>query len=170
MNSRIKGMTGMFESATAVYVGKACHRSLLKWGMACLVVSVAVGCSNGAPYDIVAVSGTVKYEDGSLIPAESIMLKFAPLAAPIDPKTHPRKGIAQVNVSDGTFEYVTTHKHADGIVAGKHKVLVVAYAKDGMSADELIPKEYDNPATTPIEINASDSPLEIKVRKPKGRA
>src|SRR5689334_11786753 len=102
---------------------------------ACVILAVAVlcavGCSSGQPYDIVKVSGTVKYEDGSLIPAESILLKFVPEAEPIDAKTHPRKGMAQVNVADGTFDSATTHKPGDGIIAGKHLVLVGAYDKSG---------------------------------------
>jgi hypothetical protein len=127
-----------------------------------------LGCSRSSPYDLVAVSGKVTYEDGSLIPADSIMLKFNPEAAPLDAKTHPRMGIAMVNVSDGSFEFATTHKHADGLVAGKHKVLVVAYGKDGQ-ADEVVPQEYRHPATTPVEIDTDKLPFDIKVRKPKVR-
>jgi hypothetical protein len=145
------------------------RRWLSWWAAICVVEGAAVGCSGGAPYDLVDVSGTVKYEDGSLIPAKSIMLKFDPEADPLDAKTHPRKGFALVNVSDGTFEFATTHKHADGLVAGKHKVLVVAYAEDGKSAN-VVPKEYVRPDTTPVEVDTDQLPLEIKVKKPTGGA
>jgi hypothetical protein len=129
----------------------------------------AIGCSGGSPYDIVEVSGTVTYEDGSLIPADSIMLKFDPQAAPLDTKTHPRKGFADVNVSDGSFQFATTHKYADGLVAGKHKVLVAARLKDSKAA-KLVPKEYQRPDTTPVEIDTNNLPLKIQVRKPTGGA
>lgn len=129
----------------------------------------AIGCSGGNPYDIVEVDGTVTYEDGSLIPADSIMLKFNPQAAPLDTKTHPRKGIAQINVADGTFQFATTHKYADGLVAGKHKVMVAAYPKDGKAVN-LVPKEYLRPDTTPIEIDTDKLPLEIRIKKPTGGA
>ena len=135
---------------------------LIAWGVLGMGVG---GCSNGNPYDLVDVSGSVKYEDGSLIPAGSIMLKFNPEAAAIDAKTHPRKGFALVNVSDGTFDYATTHKHADGLVAGKHKVLVVAYAAEGKTGN-FVPKEYLRPDTTPIEVDTANLPLEIKIKKP----
>ena len=125
-----------------------------------------LGCSGGNPYDMVEVAGSVKYEDGSLIPADSIMVKFSPQAAPLDPKTHPRPAIASVDVSDGTFAFATTHKHADGIVAGKHKVLVIAYGKNGTGTN-VVPKAYEHPATTPVELDAGESPFEIKVQKPK---
>ena len=93
------------------------------------------------------------------------MLKFDPEAAPLDAKTHPRKGFALVNVGDGTFDYATTHRHADGLVAGKHKVLVVAYAEEGKTGN-LVSKEYLRPDTTPLEIDTESLPLDIKVKKP----
>jgi hypothetical protein len=128
---------------------------------ACVILAAvmfcAVGCSSGQPYDIVKVSGTVKFDDGSLIPAERIMLKFVPQAAPIDAKTHPRKGMAEVNVGDGTFDSATTHKPGDGIIAGKHLVLVGAYEKGG---------KFLNLANPPIEIDTHNLPLEIRVKKP----
>jgi hypothetical protein len=80
------------------------HRRMVHAAATCIAVACAVGCSGGNPYDLVDVSGKVTYEDGSLIPADSIMLKFDPEAAPIDEKTHPRKGFALVNVGDGTFD------------------------------------------------------------------
>ena len=149
--------------------GTARHRRVAHATAIYFSVACAVGCSGGNPYDLVDVSGKVTYDDGSLIPAGSIMLKFDPEAAPIDTKTHPRKGFALVNVGDGTFEYATTHKHADGLVAGKHKVLVVAYAEDGKAAN-VVPKEYQRPDTTPIEVDTENLPLEIKIKKPASGA
>ncbi|MBL9161760.1 MAG: hypothetical protein JNL18_03355 [Planctomycetaceae bacterium] len=146
--------------------GATCRKRRSRWAIAC-VVGLVAGCSGSNPYDLVDVSGKVSYDDGSLIPAGSIMLKFNPEAPPLDAKTHPRKGFALVNVSDGTFASATTHKNADGLVAGKHKVLVVAYAADGKSAN-VVPKEYQRPDTTPIEIDTAILPLEIKVQKPTG--
>jgi len=151
---------------------KVCHAANAlrrRWGWetltACLAAACIIGCSGGSPYDLVDVSGKVTYDDGSLIPAGSIMLKFDPEAAALDAKTHPRKGFALVNVADGTFEYATTHKHADGLVAGKHKVLVVAYAAEGKTGN-FVPKEYLRPDTTPIEVDTANLPLEIKIKKP----
>ena len=152
-------------NADANRSGANCRSWLIAWAALGIVGASAVGCSESNPYDLVDVSGTVAYEDGSLIPAGSIMLKFDPEAAPLDAKTHPRKGFALVNVADGTFEYATTHKHADGLVAGKHKVLVVAYAAEG-KAGNFVPKEYLRPDTTPIEVDTANLPLEIKIKKP----
>jgi hypothetical protein len=134
-----------------------------------LAVLVAVGCSKGNPYDLVKVAGTVKYDDGSLIPADTIILKFEPEAAPIDAKTFPRKAYGRVNVADGTFDTVTTHKYGDGIVVGKHKVLIIPTTNDGKMTS-LVPPEYQSTEKTPVEVDTASQPLDIKVKKPKGRA
>jgi hypothetical protein len=128
---------------------------------------VAAGCSGGNPYDMVAVSGTVKYEDGSLIPAETIILKFEPQAQSLDAKTHPRKAFGRVDVATGAFDTITTHKYGDGIVAGKHKVLIMSSTKEG-KITKLVPNEYMSSADTPIEVDTADQPFEIRVKKPSG--
>lgn len=155
---------GRFDEASWRLTSGSGYAAVL--GTATLLL-LQLGCSGSHPYDLVNVSGKVTYEDGSLIPAKSIMLKFNPEAAAIDTKTHPRKGFALVNVSDGTFEYATTHTHADGLVAGKHKVLVVAHGENGKSA-KIIPKEYLRPDTTPVEVDTENATFEIKVKKPTG--
>lgn len=141
------------------------------WLAACLLASglpCAVGCSDASPYDLVSVSGTVKYEDGSLIPAETIMLKFEPQAKPLDAKTHPRKAFGRVDVSTGAFDTMTTHKYGDGVVAGRHKVLIIPTTSDG-KITKLVPDEYLSSANTPVEVDTTRQPLEIRVKKPRGR-
>jgi hypothetical protein len=157
----------MIGTAYAQRLAAAANRWLSLWALVAAIC--AVGCSGGNPYDLVKVSGTVKYEDGSLIPADTLMLKFEPQAAPLDAKTHPRKAYGRVNVADGTFDTITTHKFGDGLVAGQHKVLIIPTTSDG-KITALVPDEYRNPSTTPIEINTDHQPLEIKVKKPKGSA
>jgi hypothetical protein len=130
-----------------------------------IVAACAAGCSGGSPYTVVPVSGTIKYDDGSLIPAESIMLRFEPEAAPLDAKTYPRKGMTLVNVADGTFDSVTTHHHGDGLVAGKHKVFIFPTAKGG-KAVKLIPDEYNDPAKSLLEVDTDNQPFELRVKKP----
>ena len=131
--------------------------------VACLAVTAAVGCSDATPYSVVPVTGSVRYDDGSLIPAQQIMLTFDPMAAPVDPKTHPRKGIGYVNTQSGAIEPVTTYKYGDGVTAGKHKLLVIA--TDGGN-NLLVPKDYTSAHTTPLVVDTSEVPLDIKVPKP----
>ena len=96
-------------SATAI---RMCRLALLP-----LVLCSVTGCGRDNPFDLVKVSGTLTYDDGTLIPANMIILKFEPLAAPLDTKTHPPSGMSYVNVSDGTFDVVTSYKYADGLVS-----------------------------------------------------
>lgn len=116
------------------------------------------------------VSGTVRYEDGSLIPSESIIIRFEPLTPPLDDKTHPRPGKAMVNPTDGSFESVTTYRYGDGIVRGRHKVLIsertsASATQDGPSKP-LIPEEYRDPDRTPLEVDARDAPFDFKIPAP----
>jgi hypothetical protein len=97
-----------------------------------------------------------------------MVLKFEPLAESLDAKTHPRKSYSQVNVADGTFDTATTHKYGDGVVAGRHKVLVISMTSDG-KLTPLVAKEYSNPSTTPVEIDTDQQPLEIRVKKSSGQ-
>ena len=123
---------------------------------------VAMGCGQRAPYPMVKVSGTIRYDDGERIPADMIMIRFDSLEAPLDPKTHPRPGMA-TTAADGTFDVVTTSKYADGIIRGKHKVQLAATDAKGTN---LIPPQYGDFETTPIEVDSSESPFDFKVPRP----
>ena len=131
---------------------------------AILCLLMLAGCGSRDPFSYVQVSGKVTYEDGSLIPADPLVLTFYPQSAPLDEKTHPRIGTALVDKTTGTFSSATSHKADDGLVRGKHKVTLTS------PADPLVPAivsaEYTDPATTPLEVDTAVLPFELKVRKP----
>ncbi len=129
-----------------------------------LVVLLLAGCGGSDPFSYVAASGSVKYDDDTLIPAAYITVTFHPLEGTIDKKTRPRSGDANVNVEDGSFTEATSHKFGDGIVPGRHKVTVRAFDAN-MSELPIIAKSYTLVAETPLEINAADSPFTIRVPK-----
>jgi hypothetical protein len=134
----------------------------------CLCVAVLsifnVGCGSRGPFKYVRVSGKVSYEDGSPIPGGCKATFISQDAAPVG-NAYPRQGIANVN-AEGEFESVTSYKYADGLVPGKHKVVIqAANERDGKP---VVPKEYANVETTPLVIDTANSPLDIKVPKPKG--
>lgn len=135
------------------------HRIMMILALGGLMLA---GCNN-EPFDYVKVKGKVTYEDGSVIPADSIELWFASTAPPVDENTHPRPAKAGVNIADGTFGKITSHKPGDGVVKGEHKVAIFAY-KNGQISN-LIPKEYTNARTTPLLVDTKDAPWEIKVKK-----
>ncbi len=126
-----------------------------------------VGCGSNEPFGYVAASGKVHYDDGSLIPAQHIEIHFLPQAASIDAKTHPRPGIAYPNIADGVYQSVTSHKPGDGIVSGKHKVLIRTFDAAGNEV-ALVPKQYGDAATTPLEIDTQQqrAPYDFAVPKP----
>jgi len=63
------------------------------------------------------------------------------------------------------FGQATSHKPGDGLVRGKHKVTVVDIFLAPLPP-EVVPPEYANPATTPLEVDTADAPFHIKIRKP----
>ncbi len=146
-----------------------------EFGLAnCVVLVLAMGgmiavagCGGSDPFGYVQVSGKVTYEDGTPIPAPNIQVTFAPQSPAIDAKTHPPHGTAEIK-EDGTFDRVTSRKFGDGIVRGRHKVLVQALdAEDRLS--DAVPPDYADPATTPLEVDTADAPFHLKIAKPKPR-
>ena len=127
-------------------------------------LALACGCSGG-PFDYVPASGSVTYEDGSLIPADRLMVTFVPQVDSAEGKIHPPNAVAEVNSADGSFQEVTSHQFGDGLLAGRHKVQIVALdaAQNPTSA---VPREYASVSTTPLEVDTANRPFELKVRKP----
>lgn len=134
------------------------YRRMLAALAACLV-----GCSSGEPFDYIPVTGRITYEDGSAIGAGGMRLQFVSQdQAPVD-GLHPRPAMANVD-AEGRFESVTSRKHGDGLVPGKHKVAVLLAA--GPSGRPLIAQPYTHIETTPLIVDTAVLPLEIKVPKP----
>lgn len=134
-----------------------------------LAVVFISGCGSDMPFELLPVHGKVTYDDGSLIKAESIVIGFAPAVASTGRMRAPR-GSAQVNVADGTFAGVTTRRRDDGVVAGRHKVVVTTFKKGplgGPVPSAVLPEKYLKDSTTPLEVdvNSADQFIEIKVSK-----
>jgi hypothetical protein len=129
-----------------------------------LVCVTCFGCGSGGPFKYVRVSGKVTYEDGSPIPGGCRLMFSSQDVAPVE-NAYPRPGMANVD-ANGNFDCVTSYKYGDGLVPGKHKVAIqAANERDGKL---VVPKEYASTETTPLVIDTADSPLDIKVPKPKG--
>lgn len=122
------------------------------------------GCGGGGPYGVVSTKGVIKYDDGSLIEAERIELLFISQEPPQDAKTHPKQGVAEVNVADGTFT-PTTYDFGDGLIRGKHRVTAKAI-KMGFGYTPAIPPKYHSTDSTPLEIDAQGQFLELSIEKP----
>ena len=126
-----------------------------------------VGCGSSDPFSYVKVSGKVSYEDGSPIRAHRVTLTFVPQMGPVEGRFYPRSGWAEANVDDGTFHTVTSHKYGDGIVRGKHKVMVHTYDEQNHPM-ELVAPSFSDVSTTPLLIDTVDTTkFNFVVEKPE---
>ena len=130
-------------------------------------LALLAGCGSPEPFELIKVSGKITYEDGTLIPAEGnyVRLTFYPQSPPLDSKTHPRPGTAEVDLLDGTFTCATTRRSGDGLTAGKHKVVVSTTVLQVVPKG--VPPEYNDPDRTPLEVDTAQQPFELKIRKPQ---
>ena len=134
------------------------------FALACALAVLATGCHR-EPFPHVKVSGSVKYDDGSLIPAHSLEVMFNPQAAPKNKTTFPRIGHAEVDIATGAFTSVTTTQPNDGVVAGKHKVTLRAYLASG-EISPAVPEEYGDVTKTPLEVDTAQPVFHLTVKKP----
>lgn len=127
-----------------------------------LFLCFLMGCGSSGPYSYVPASGKISYDDGSPLPSE-LTLVFIAQDAPEVKNSVPRAGIANVNAS-GVFDSVTSHKFGDGLIPGKHKVVV--QLPRGYTGKALVAPEYTSEATSPLIVDTANVPFEIKVPKP----
>jgi hypothetical protein len=131
-----------------------------------LAVVAAAGC-NRAPFKTLPVTGTVKYQDGSLIPAQRLVVIFVPQAEPLDAKTHPRPGRANVNVQTGEFSNMTTHQYADGATVGANVVQILG-VDEGETPAKAVLKKYTDPTTSglKVEVGPDSTHFDLTIDKP----
>lgn len=123
-----------------------------------------MGCGSNSPFTYQKVSGIITYDDGSAIPGNGLILRFAAQDAPKLEGAFPRPAFARTN-AQGEFDCVTSYKYGDGLIPGKHKVAIEP--QGSLDAAPPVPKEYLSVSTTPLVIDTAESPLTIKVPKPK---
>jgi hypothetical protein len=120
-----------------------------------LLLAVVAGC-NSEPFSFVPVTGKITYTDNTLIPADQIMVRLVPLEPAQNGKDVAPAATGEVNVKDGTFAGVTSHKPLDGVVPGQYRVMVIALKSH--KPDGVVPAKY---------LSATQSPLQIEVTREK---
>ena len=130
-----------------------------------ITLMLLAGCRSNDPFSYVQVSGKITYDDGSLIPADSMVLAFIPQGGSLDAKTHPRPGRTTVDRATGEFHAVTSHTINDGLPRGKYKVVVWGGNYAPLPPTIAAP-EYGDPFKTPLEVDTARQPFVLKVRKP----
>jgi len=116
------------------------------------------GCGESGPFDLVPVHGRVTYSDGSPIKSDQLVVKFVPQAIQMQGKVAPRSATTYVDVADGTFSDLTTWKYGDGVIVGRHKVVVLALSGAGPNAGnptKAVPTRYHRADTTPLEVEVA---------------
>jgi hypothetical protein len=155
-------------------VATCCHVLALLCA-ACFLVSLT-GCGSGEPFGYVNVPGKITYDDGSPIQAPHLKLVFIPVNPPPspDPKMSAPKAKADVNSKehpDGTIpaDEITSHNFGDGLLPGKHKVQIIPFDDKDQMLPGIIPDEYRDAKTTPVEVDTASGELIIKVKKPAAK-
>ena len=123
------------------------------------LMPLMVGCGSN-PHRIVPVRGKVAYRDGSPIKADRIVVRFVPQSS-AGAKETLAAASGEVNVADGSFSGLTTHKYLDGAIVGEKKVLVQAFKKGKVAGldlpDRAVPDKYSKAETTPLTVNVAYS-------------
>lgn len=132
---------------TRATVDTGSHRHRCGVLIATLALAGLAGCGGG-PFDMVRISGSVKFDDGRPVSGESFRMKFVPLDIKAEGDAHPRGATAKVN-ADGTFSVVTTLQYDDGIIAGKHRVYLRLGPESG------VPPEYVDPSRSPLIVDTT---------------
>jgi hypothetical protein len=146
-------------------------RAIVSLAVLSLAVLPFAGCGGSMdPFSYVKGKGKITFDDGTLISAPRIQLTFV-LQAPPDPnsKFSPPHGIGEVNVADGTYD-IRSHLQ-EGLVPGKHKVIVRCIDAKEREIKTLIGTEYGNIATTPLVADtANPDSFNFTIKKYSGPA
>lgn len=149
----------------------ATQRPCGAWLVVMIVFAPTLGCGESGPFDLAPVHGTVTYSDGSPIKADQLVVKFVPKTFQMQGKVASRSATTYVDVADGSFSKPTTWKYGDGVMVGRHKVVVIALSGAGPdtgSPTKAVPSRYHRAETTPLEVEVSaagDNDFSLKVER-----
>jgi hypothetical protein len=121
-----------------------------------LTLAAIAGCRGGEG-ELIPVTGTVKYADGSAIKFENGAVLFQPES----PGDHANGAVEP----DGSFTMMTK-KPGDGVKPGKYKVVLQLW-KSYRDQTLAVPEKYGDAATTPLEVtvDADHDEFDFEVEK-----
>ena len=135
-----------------------------------LILLVGCSSSNEPQFELAPVTGTVKFEDGTVPQGDMAVIRFEPIVEEEEDGTgEPAPSGSFGNIQkDGSFEL--SYGDQKGAVVGKHKVVIKFIANYGPDADmsPVIAKVYSDPLTTPLtkEVKPGSNNFSIEVKKP----
>jgi len=120
------------------------------WGVVLVILG---GCGGSEPFALLPLTGKITYDDGSLIPGDRVVVCFVPVERQSRGKDVFSGSQGELDMKSGQIVGVTTHKYADGTMAGRYKVTVAA-VKDGRNGIQVfttaVPQQYQDAQTTPL--------------------
>jgi hypothetical protein len=163
------GVTGIYSDLSQTPTHKSASKRLLLCGCVGLGFLLLVGQlflrTGTDSYKYQRISGQVTYEDGQVIPAETLSLTFIPVGPPVIPTRHPRPGFTFVDPKTGKFQSATSRRPGDGIAKGVHKVLIGGQNRQ-LLPEDVVPVEYADFSTTPLEVDTRAGMFNLTVKRP----
>jgi hypothetical protein len=125
----------------------------------------ASGCNKASRPPTIPVSGEVTYDDKTLVPANTIEVRFLTPQALID-QGCPPEAVARVDTQKSTFDEATTWVHGDGVVAGENAIEVVRYGDEKDSGSSRA-KYYrgDDVFPNKVVVSPNNTVFQISIRK-----
>ncbi|MDA1015521.1 MAG: hypothetical protein O3A00_13845 [Planctomycetota bacterium] len=129
---------------------------------------MTVGCGGEETYQLAAVTGTVKFPDGSVPKGDIATVRFIPQGiekkGAFDP--NPASGAIQ---PDGSFQLTTGSEI--GAIVGTHKVVITIipkYPADPKLSPPVVHPSFSEVGTTPlqVEVKPGANSIPIEVKKP----
>ncbi len=127
------------------------------------LVLVAAGCGgDGVGGPLIKVTGTVKFEDGSIPQGDySAQVSFEPV------EFGPGTQVAQGDIDPQTGAFTLLTKNEEGAIAGKYIVLVQVF--DGYPDQKLaVPEQYTIREASPLRetVSATKTTFDFSIEKP----
>lgn len=148
------------------------HHRLLGF-LRLLIVAVCgltlIGCSGQKnPFQMAQVSGRVAYADGRPIEAAGVTIFFLPENVAAVGHKFARPAEARLK-PDGSFSEFSTAVRDDGVIVGRHKVVLMAWNADTTPCASAVAKRYSDAQTTPLAAEVSpDGPNRFEFTVEKG--
>ena len=137
--------------------------------VACCVLLVA-GCygSEDWPYEMAVVSGTVKFEDGTVPKGDQMSIRFVPDGIAQQGKFPPMAAAGEIQ-SDGTFKLMAHVR--EGAIVGNYKVVITILGKypPNPRTPLVIHRDYGDEKKPPLRAavkSGKTNEFDFKVKKP----
>jgi hypothetical protein len=117
-------------------------------------------------FQVHEVRGSVAYVDGSVVPADMMLVRLFPEASRGGESNTAMPVTARVDARTGRFQAKWVGgKEEDGSPSLMWRVVVLSGDQKPL-AEEVVPREYGSAEQTPVVVAMNGSPLQIRLRRP----